>query len=193
MMKPHDRRALPMNQTVTSPATLAELDLAALSIGEDAREIRLDSRADNQRVAAALVSQAVRTLDIFSRDLEAEIYDQPDFLDGIKALALRSQHVRIRILLQDPAPVVRDGHRLVEMARRLSSFIEIRRPSHDYRDYNEAFMIVDGTALLHRRLAERYEGLACFKQPLRARELVNFFDEVWQRASPHPELQRLHL
>jgi hypothetical protein len=182
-----------MNQAVSKPASLAELDLEALRIGEDAREIRLESRADNQRLAAALVAQAVRTLEIFSRDLEAEIYEQPDFLEGIKALALRSQHVRIRILLQDPSRVVRDGHRLVEMARRLSSFIEIRRPGHDHRDCNEAFMIVDNTALLHRRLGDRYEGHACFKQPLRARELGNFFEEVWQRAAPHPELQRLHL
>jgi hypothetical protein len=177
----------------TNPASLAEIDLGALHIGADAQEIRLQSRADNQQVAAALVAQAVRTLEIFSRDLEAEIYAQTEFLAGFKALALRSQHVRIRILLQDPARVLRDGHRLVELARRLSSFIEIRRPSHDYREYNEAFMIVDGTGLLHRRLADRFEGSASFKQPLRARELNNFFDEVWQRSAPHPELQRLHL
>ena len=177
----------------TAPVAPEEIDLATLRLGEDAREIRLASRADNQKVAVALVTQAGRSLDIFSRDLEAELYDQPDFLEGVRALALRSPHVRIRILLQDPARVVRDGHRLVEMARRLSSYIEIRQPSHDYRDHNEAFLIVDRTGLMHRRLADRYEGLASFKQPLRARELGNFFDEVWQRAAPHPELQRLHL
>jgi hypothetical protein len=176
-----------------NPASLTELDLDALRIGADARDIRLESRADNQRMAVALVRQAVRTLEIFSHDLEAEIYDQPEFLEGIKTLALRSQHVRIRILLQDTSRVVRDGHRLLEIARRLSSFIEIRKPSHDYREYNEAFMLVDGTGFLHRRIAERYEGIANFRQPLRVRELVNFFDEVWQRAAPHPDLQRLHL
>ena len=177
----------------THPIPVTDIDLAALRLGEDARELRLSSRDDNRRVAAALVGQATRSLDILSRDLEAEIYDQPDFLEGARALALRSPHVRIRILLQDPARVVGEGHRLVELARRLSSFIEIKRPSHDYRDYNEAFLIADGTGLLHRRLADRFEGLASFKQPLRARELGNFFNEVWQRAAPHPELQRLHL
>jgi hypothetical protein len=180
-----------------NPATrlvpLAELDLDSLRLDEDPQALRLASRADNQRVAAALVAEARRSLEVFSRDLEAEIYDQPDFLEGVRALALRSPKVCIRILLQDPARVVRDGHRLVELARRLSSFIEIRRPSHDYRDYNEAFLIADGSGLLHRRLADRYEGEASFKHPLRARELRNFFDEVWQRAAPHPELQRLHL
>lgn len=180
------------DNSIAARATLAELDLDSVRLGEEAREIRLESRADNQRVAAALVGKAARTLDIFSRDLEAEIYDQPEFLAGIKSLALRSRQVRIRILVQDASRVVRDGHRLLEMARRLSSFIEIRRPSHDYRDYNEAFMLVDGTGLLHRRSADRYEGMASFRQPLRARELGNFFDEVWQRSAPHPDLQRLH-
>lgn len=182
-----------MDQDLTSPVSLADIDLAGIRLGADAREFRLQTRADNQQLAAALVSQAVRSLEIFSRDLEAETYDQPAFLEGVKALALRSPHVRIRILMQNPSRVVRDGHRLVEMARRLSSFIEIRRPSHDYREYSEAFMIVDGTGVLHRRLADRYEGLGSFRQPLRARELANFFDEVWQRAAPHPELQRLYL
>jgi hypothetical protein len=163
-----------MNQAVSKPASLAELDLEALRIGEDAREIRLESRADNQRVAAALVAQAVRTLEIFSRDLEAEIYDQPDFLEGIKRPRAAFPACTYPHPAAGPARVVRDGHRLVEMARRLSSFIEIRRPSHDYRDYNEAFLIADGTALLHRRLADRYEGEACFKHPLRARELAQF-------------------
>lgn len=181
------------DSTSAKPVSLAELDLGTLRIGEDDREIRLDSRADNQQVAAALVGQALRTLEIFSRDLEADIYDQPEFLAGIKTLALRSQHVRIRILLQDSSRIVRDGHRLLETARQLSSFIEIRKPSHDYREYNEAFMLVDGTGLLHRRSAERYQGIASFRQPLRARELGNFFDEVWQRSAPHPDLQRLHL
>jgi hypothetical protein len=188
-----DRFSMTADDSIASPATLDELDLDSLRLGEVAREIRLVTRADNQRVAAALVGQAVRSLEIFSRDLEAEIYDQPDFIAGIRALALNSRHARIRILLQDASRVARDGHRLLEIARRLSSYIEIRRPSHEYREYNEAFMLVDGTGLIHRHNADRHEGSASFRQPLRARELGNFFEEVWQRSSPHPDLQRLHI
>ncbi len=180
--------------TPTEPSIpLTELDLAALRLGESSQTIQIHSRSDNQALAAALVQQAHRSLDIFSRDLEAEIYDQSGFLDGVKALALRSPQARIRILLQDPSRVVSDGHRLVEMMRRLSSYIEIRQPHSDYQDYNEAFLIADGSGLLHRRIADRYEGIGGFHLPLRARELTNFFNEVWLRSELHSELRRLHL
>lgn len=182
------------DETATGqPLSLDELDLDSLRLGEDAREIRLSTREDNRRVAAALALQATRTLELFSHDLEPELYDQPDFLEAVRLLALRSPRVRIRILLQDAGRAVRDGHRLVELMRRLSSFIEIRQPHHDYQDHPEAFLIVDGTGLLHRRMADRYEGLAGFRMPLRARELGNLFDEIWQRSEPHPDLRRLHI
>ncbi len=179
--------------STSKPTPIQEIDLNSLRIGEGQQELCLASREDNRAVAAALATQAVRTLDIFTRDLEADIYDQPAFLEAIRALALRSQHVRIRILLQDASRAVADGHRLVELMRRISSYIEIRQPYHDYRDYNEAFLIVDGNGLLHRRLADRYEGVAGFNLPMRTRELGNFFNEVWQRSEPHPDLRRLHI
>lgn len=182
-----------MPEAPPSPLPLSELDLAQLRLGESTQTIALKDRADNQTLATALVQQARRSLEIFSRDLEADIYDRPAFVDAVKTLALQGSQARIRILLQDADPVVRDGHRLVEMMRRLSSYIEIRQPHYDYREYNESFLIADGSGLLHRRVADRYEGTAGFHLPPRARELGNFFDEVWLRSESHSALRRLHL
>jgi hypothetical protein len=172
---------------------LEALNLDDFRLGEDFVQIQLDSRMDNRLVAVALARQARRTIDLFSRDLEAELYDQEPFLQAVKDLTLGSPQAHLRVLLQDASRVVRDGHRLVELMRRLTSSIEIRQPHSDYRSYNEAFLVVDGYGVIHRRLADRPQGIASFKAPLRALELTKFFDDVWERSSPHPDLRRLYI
>ncbi len=172
---------------------LEELKLDELVLGETPAQIRLNDMADNRLLALGLAQQARRTLDIFTRDLEPAIYDQEPFLNALRELALRSQRVRIRVLLQDASRIVQNGHRLVELMRRLTTFMEIRQPHQDYRDHNEAFLVADGVGIIHRRLADRPEGLGSFKMPLRGRELTNFFDEVWERSQPHPDLRRLFI
>jgi hypothetical protein len=97
------------------------------------------------------------------------------------------------MLVQDPRPIVKDGHRLIEVARRFSSFVALRTAHPDYQDYNETFLIVDETGLLHRRIADRYEGTVHFTAPRLARERLAFFNEVWERSEADPELLRLHL
>ena len=111
----------------------------------------------------------------------------------MRQLALRSRHSRIRVLVKDSHRAVKDGHRLVELARHLSSFIEIRKAHEDARDAAEAFLIADGIGTLHRTLASRFEGTVNFRAPLHARRLAQWFTEVWERSAPDPELRRLHL
>lgn len=36
------------------------------------------------------------------------------------------------------------GHRLIPLCQRLTSFIEVRKPPEQYREYNEALLVMDG-------------------------------------------------
>ncbi|MGA7802386.1 MAG: acyltransferase [Gammaproteobacteria bacterium] len=162
-------------------------------LGESSQTLPLESWADNRAAALSLVGQARRTLDIFTFDLEPSVYDHPPLLDAIRALALRSRHSRVRVLVKDSRRAVKDGHRLVDLARNLSTFIQIRKAHDDVRDFAEAFLIADAVGTLHRTLATRYEGSARFRAGLHARQLTQWFNEVWERSVPDPELRRLHL
>jgi hypothetical protein len=88
---------------------------------------------------------------------------------------------------------VRRGHRLIDLAQRLSSKIEIRKPIAEYADINRTFFVADEAGYVSRPLAERYEGVANFSDRLSARNLVNTFNEVWERSQQDPQLRRLHL
>ncbi len=178
-----------------SPATTlkyADVDtLPAFILGASDAPYPLTSRAANRLAALKLVSQAKRSLDISSRALDPSIYDDAELVAAVKTLCLRSRRSRIRILVQDPTSLVSHGHRLVELAIRLSSFLELRRPDPEQPARNDAFLIADATGVLYLRQADRYEGEACFNDRKWAAELLRAFEEMWQHAQPDPNFRRL--
>ena len=97
------------------------------------------------------------------------------------------------MLLKDAEPLIKYGHRLIELSRRLSSMIGIRTIHPHYREYNEAYMVFDERGIIKRRYADRYEGIANFNDPIQARELLTLFNEIWNISEPDPNLRRLHI
>jgi hypothetical protein len=178
---------------VSEPTDGAAPDPGTLVLGERDLEFGVDRAEPLGAVTLALAAQARRTLDIVSRHLDPSLFDREDFVDAVKSLALSSRRAEIRLLVLDPAPVVLRGHRLVQLAQRLSSFIQLRVPSAEHREFNEAWVVADNTGYVHRRFSDRFEGTANFADPRHAARLTNRFDEIWQRANPDPNLRRLHL
>ncbi|MBT2971553.1 MAG: hypothetical protein B6D72_00015 [gamma proteobacterium symbiont of Ctena orbiculata] len=168
-----------------------ELELAQL--GKSGELFHLHTMEEHQIHAVSMVRQAKRYLSLFSQTLDPEIFDNPPFVDAIKQLATRSRYSRIRILLQDNSLVVQQGHRLVELAQRLSTAMEIRIPGEEYLEYAENFMLVDDLGYLHRKQAENLIATACYNDRHRVNRLQTVFDEAWEYGVPDRELARLHL
>ncbi|AKH19867.1 hypothetical protein [Sedimenticola thiotaurini] len=164
-----------------------------LMLAESRERISLQGRDQFRQASEAMVRQAKRTLDIFTYDLDKPVFDQGDFLEAVKQLALTCRGMGIRILLQDSERARREGHRLVDLSRRITSKIEIRRPHEDYIDHPENFIIVDRIGYIRRRNTGLYEGEANFCHPMEARLLTDFFSEVWERSEQESSLRRLHL
>ena len=152
---------------------------------------RLENLGDNREASAAVASAAKRELALFSRDLEPLIYDSEPFLMAVQALAARSRMSRIRVVSIDPGPAIRAGHRLIALAQRFSSYIEIRRASRDHADLAETFLVADEVALLYRPVSSRYEGYVDLYAPPAARLCLKTFAGIWEAAEPDPEFRRL--
>jgi hypothetical protein len=142
---------------------------------------------------AAIASSARRELMIVSGVLEPRLYDQQPFLDGVRRLATSGRRARIRILVAEVERAVGADHRLLELARRLSSFIEIRRLAPDDADTQDHFLLADCRRLLRQQTADARLAQFWPDAPLRGREAARWFDERWQRAVLDPNLRRLWL
>jgi hypothetical protein len=152
---------------------------------------RLETLEDNRRGAVAVAAVAKRELALFSHDLEPLLYDKDEFIRIVQALAARSRMSRIRIATIDPAAAIRAGHRLVTVAQRFSSYVEVRRASKDHSQLAETFLVADEEAVLFRPIASRYEGYADVHSPLEARKFLRQFNDIWEMAEPDPEFRRL--
>ena len=162
-------------------------------LGVESQSITLDGSSDNYAIALTMLQQTGRTVSILSRQMDGRLYDTAEFSHALSQLATRHPRCQIRVLLKDVEHLVKYGHRIIELSRRLSSTIGIRTIHEDYREYNETFMVFDERGTIKRRYADRYEGIANFNDPGQARELLTFFDEVWNISEPDPGLRRLHI
>ena len=171
----------------------AQLRIDDLRLGENSLEFEVERLTEASAVAHALAAQARRTLLLHTEDLEPAIYDESAFLDAVSQLARTHSQSRIWILIHDARKVVQHGHRLIEIARRLSSVIQLRRPAPQYRNYHESLLLADGCGYLHRPIAARYEGTANFHDPGKVADFEKYFMEVWERSEPDEEIKRLYL
>jgi hypothetical protein len=173
--------------------TDAGFDNAQWTLGKTSQTIALTEPALKREVAVELVRQARHSVRIFSWDLEPDVFDQTVFLDAVKSFGTGSSQGEIRILLQNSDAVMKRGHRLVELGRRLTSKIFIRRPGPEQLDHAENFLLVDDCGYIHHPLRTRRDGVGNFNAPLEARRLQEFFDEAWSLAESDLEMRRLYL
>ena len=151
-----------------------------------------ENREQAQAAVAALLADARHELSIYTRDLDAALFDLPAALEAIKRIALSGRHAQIRIIVHEPRKPLADGHRLIALAQRLPSAIVLRTPV-DERDlqYPAAFLINDRRGYLFRPLGSRLEGEGSTYAPGRHAQLLGLFNEVWERSAPSTELRQL--
>jgi hypothetical protein len=156
----------------------------------DAR-VQLDSWTANRDAALDVANAAERRLALLSWDLDPPVYSTEEFASAVRRIATASRYAQVRIVVQDSRRAVADGHKLIELARRLSSFVSIRNPHPEHRNVIESFLVADEQALLWRKQTDRYDGFADLDDPYEARQKLKLFDEIWNRALPDPEMRRL--
>lgn len=170
-----------------------QLLLKEAVLGKSSNKLHLHGVDECKLASVNLANQAKRSIYIFSYDLDSMIYNQSDFLEALKNLAIRSEHSQVKVILQNNEKAQRDGHRLIHLWRRLTSKIEIRRPPLDYKDHIENFLIVDETGYLLRKSYLAYEAEADFNARLEANKLSILFNEIWEQSEPDSDLRSLHI
>jgi predicted GNAT family N-acyltransferase len=156
--------------------------------------LRAEGAAEAQACIDRIATDARHRLWIYTRDLDRTLLDREAFLEQVKRLALSGRGAGVRILVHEPAIAVRDGHRLLSLATRMSSYITLRKPvSEQDRHDPSAFIANDVGGYFHRTLASRFEGEGNTHGPGRHRQLLEYFNQVWERSEEDPELRRMAL
>jgi hypothetical protein len=169
-------------------------DFANYTLGESSEDaIRITTREENAEAALELVKQSRQKLAIISQELDPLVYDQADFIDALRKLAINGRNVEIRIIVFEPELIVRKGHKLLDLAGKISSFIEMRKVSSKFKSFNESVLIADEIGYLYRESTERYNGKVNFNSRRESKHLLGVFDNMWETAKPDPNLRRMHI
>jgi len=169
-----------------------EQTLANATIGEPLA-FQINDKGENIKVSQALAERARLTIDIVSPGLDKPVLDNVEFYESIKTLATGNRKAKIRILITDSEKIIKNGHRLLDLARRLPSFIEIKVQGKSFKDFCEAWLITDAKAWLRRPHADRYEAEVDFSSARKLRDILKDFEAMWNEAIHDPNLRRLSL
>ncbi len=172
-------------------STLDEL-LAEAKIGHPHEKFQLELREEHQKIVRRMAELAKHEILIVSRHLDSSVYGSEDFMEMMSPF-VRSKRANVRILVNDTRSLVKDIHRLAEMAISLSSKIQIRKLGLREQTYNEAWMLADGVALLKLPQADLYKGSIDFYTPRHGKEHKELFDSMWSHADSIPELRALKI
>ena len=140
-----------------------------------------------------MVQQSRNSIEIISRELDSHIYDTQEFIDAVRRLVLENNHARVRIIVLDTKVIIKQSHRLVNLAMDLSTFIHIRRPGIEHSGFNEAIFLADGYGYIHRLKSDRYGGTVNFNDGRTTRHLQNRFNEMWAKSLSDVNLRKLHI
>jgi hypothetical protein len=168
-------------------------DFTTCKLGETSELLPLETSDEHRRAVQQMVQQCRRGIQIISRDLDPAVYDFPEFAEALTRALLEGRRMKVRVLVHDAQSIARHGHRLLDVAARLSSFIEIRKPGPDHKDYNGGMFIADVRGYVTRRTADRYTGAANFNGPREAALLLDEFEEMWQKSTPDANLRKFRI
>lgn len=152
----------------------------------------IDSREAAIAVTAQLIADARRTLYVYSRELDPGLLDQVRIVEALRHFATRSHGSEVRVLLQDAAAPQAAHAPLLALAQRLPSVFGFRAVDDPVdRGYAAAFIANDHGGYYYRGLGHRFDGEAENAGAGRARQLIETFRPVWERARPISEYRAL--
>lgn len=155
--------------------------------------IEFSTAEENRRLSLSLAQQARHEILIASYDFDTRIYSNQEFVDALAAFVRAHRNAHVDILVWQTKPAVKQGHRVIDLAQRLSSSVRIHEPDKVHAEFIESYMIVDGIAYFRRPLADRFDGIGSLHAPLIARDLKEQFHAMWERSAPCSEFRRLRI
>lgn len=161
---------------------------------EPSQRFRTETMEDARQAVETLLKEARYRVDILSPHLDPRLFDQAPVTESLRRVIVEGRHrSRIRILVADPESVVQRGHRLLNLARHLTSQMEIRQLSLDDQLDPPTWLIVDQDSYARWDPDAGYDGLVAHHDRGQAARLERAFNELWNRSQPSPDLRRLFI
>lgn len=157
-------------------------------LGTSDEDIICTGIEETHQLTLEMILQTQRRLDILTHHFAPALYDTPEMFDAFEQLALRSRHTQIRIILHHPQTAVHQGHQIINLGKRLTSYFKFRKLPETHHHLSETFLIADQIGMMHYPYPDSLKAQVNFNDPLNTSRLVNTFNQLWELSETHPDL-----
>jgi hypothetical protein len=158
-------------------------------LGRDGGTLRISAREDVAAAVLSMVEQVRRDLIVFFPVLDGRLFNGQALADALVGFATAHNRNRARFVVEDASSMVANNGRIVDVCRRLSSFVRARQVGPEHTGLSEWFVVADETGYVHQPHLERNEVRVDYHAPLEARFLRRRFEQMWERSAPVPGIQ----
>lgn len=144
-------------------------------------------------LAVALCDTALRHFCILSPGLDHNVFDNTALADGLTALIRRSRQTSVRILIADSRTLVSRGHRLLNLARRLPTAIQLQKLAEHPDWKGETVVIRDHDGVLYKPGGSDHDGFYEPESRASTRRHLELFEDLWRHSAQDIELRTLSL
>ena len=162
-------------------------------LGEDKQLILLRNESAFKNVILEMAGQARRSIRIYSPQLSHDLFDHEALMTICSALGRRNRFMKIEMLVFDPHRMIKKGHALLTIARKLPSSIRIKIVAPEMRKQCHEYVLVDGLGVIYRAEHDNYAGTACFQSVADCHRLGRQFTASWESGLVDTNLRQLRI
>ncbi len=156
----------------------------------DENLILIDELEDFNNHSLKVIEASRREILIISKTLDPALFDTESLYQKVLDMARSDRNARVKILVKDIRPIVERGHRLLNLARRLSSKVEMRKLLGKTERDSISYVIGDRKQLLYLHEDQIYNWFVNYEGAVESKGLADEFDYLWDTQSEvHPSLR----
>ncbi|MBV1876094.1 MAG: GNAT family N-acetyltransferase [Pseudomonadales bacterium] len=180
--KQNNEQAVLISTTQTMAQSSTKVDL-----------ILLRKEEEFHKALIALCQHAQRKIRIFSTVLDHKIFDSETLRDIFSNLARRNRYTFIEILLKDSHRIVKNGHILLELSKKLPSSIRFKTVDPELNNTLNEYILIDHTGVIFRQDSNIYSGYARSNDKTSNNRLDREFCRAWANGFDDPNLRQLKI
>jgi hypothetical protein len=154
----------------------------------------LTDKSECSEAVQQLINSSERVIAIFSQQLEPLLYNHRIVCEQVSQLARKNQYTQVRIIAQQTRSAASSGHCLIQLAQKLSSYVQIRTPNTpELQKFSQSWLIIDDHSMCEISDPERYEGKLIEHDRIYVKKQLDFFDHAWEHSVPDINTRRLSI
>jgi hypothetical protein len=167
--------------------------MTTLSTDKQTDSIEFTSREEALDVLVQLIKTARREIVFYGATLDPKLFDSIELIELLSEFCRRNHHTKVSFLVDSTQRENASANRLIQLAQRLTSSMEIRVLLPREQETAFQFLLVDEKAYCYFNNKFRYVGHASLTNSRRARELKQLFTELSKKSVIDPNTRRMHL